>query len=708
MIKKEKLLACLFLAILNCIVVTAVEFGPQNLFQQQKNYDIKEKTSKTGKTYYIPYTFDIYPQLNTKNKQVLEFELQKLETSIAHGTDKEGRLDCPRVFNPACDGNFWYRQPDGSCNNLNQTWWGASNTPYKRIKNPNFQDGTNSPRALGVDGKRLKSGREIANKVHFPSDLYKDITHLLPIFGQFVIHDVVRTVHTLGPDGDVKKCVCGSTSPDCISIPIPKDDYRFKNQECLIMVREADARETFDCDLESRTQLNLINSWLDNSNIYGNTKEEEAQLRAFYGGRLEVSYFKGAAGPLLPSKCPFNAFYLLKKRDVCFISGDDRVNQYPTLTAMHTLWVREHNRVAGELWKINPHWDDERLFQEAKRIVNGIYQNIVYWEWLPLIIGNDLIGIFDLQPQKDDRYFTGYDESIFPNVAVEFAVAAARFGHTLFRPTISKANNYYNVIANYTLRDVMFSPEMVIPDKSLDEILLGTVTDMCEQHSPHVNAELHDWLIQDLGNDNPAYWFSLPAINIERGRETGLPGYAFYREKAGLNFPYSFDDLSWISPKNIQRLKTVYKNVLDIDLFTGGLSEAHVEGGIVGPTFAYIIARGFRDWKYADRWFYENPQGITPLAFTKEQLNSLRKMKLNSLFCNNLDVKEVPYNIFLRPDPDTNPFIPCKKVWQLDLKSFKDNVKSEDIDKNIAYAYADKNPLSQPPYDGSDYKKPTD
>ena len=69
------------------------------------------------------------------------------------------------------------------------------------------------------------------------------------------------------------------------------------------------------------------------------------------------------------------------------ISGDVRVNQNPQLTIFQILQLREHNRVAGELARLNPHWDDERLYQEARRIVIAEHQAVTYNEWLPLIIG---------------------------------------------------------------------------------------------------------------------------------------------------------------------------------------------------------------------------------------------------------------------------------------------------------------------------------
>lgn len=71
----------------------------------------------------------------------------------------------------------------------------------------------------------------------------------------------------------------------------------------------------------------------------------------------------------------------------CFESGDTRANENLHLTSMHLLWARHHNYVAENLLKINPRWNDERLFQEAKRIVGAQLQHITYSEFLPVILG---------------------------------------------------------------------------------------------------------------------------------------------------------------------------------------------------------------------------------------------------------------------------------------------------------------------------------
>lgn len=85
--------------------------------------------------------------------------------------------------------------------------------------------------------------------------------------------------------------------------------------------------------------------------------------------------------------------------------GEIRVNEQLVLTVMHTLMAREHNRVANGLAEVNPHWDDETLFQEARRINIAEIQHITYNEFLPILLGKDVMEKFGLVLEKQVYFF---------------------------------------------------------------------------------------------------------------------------------------------------------------------------------------------------------------------------------------------------------------------------------------------------------------
>lgn len=96
---------------------------------------------------------------------------------------------------------------------------------------------------------------------------------------------------------------------------------------------------------------------------------------------------------------------------VCGKGGDVRAAEQPGLTGIHTILVREHNRIALELSDINGHWDEDRLYHEARKIVNALYQHIIYNEFLPIILGHELMDFSELTVGSDSSY-AGYRETV--------------------------------------------------------------------------------------------------------------------------------------------------------------------------------------------------------------------------------------------------------------------------------------------------------
>src|SRR5262249_15277055 len=124
-----------------------------------------------------------------------------------------------------------------------------------------------------------------------------------------------------------------------------------------------------------RQQVNDITSWLDGSQIYGSDAATADSLRSHVGGQLKTS-----AGNLLP----------IDPDTGMFMAGAIRPNENIELTAVQTLFVREHNRIAASLQKTNPTWDDEKLYQEARRQVIAEEQSITVNEFLPALLGMGL------------------------------------------------------------------------------------------------------------------------------------------------------------------------------------------------------------------------------------------------------------------------------------------------------------------------------
>ena len=276
----------------------------------------------------------------------------------------------------------------GSCNNVANPLWGSTNTPFQRTLLPEYSDGVFKPRRSS-SGSDLPSARlvsiNIVPDVEAPSELD---THNVMQWGQFVDHDMTHTPLFRLSDSNSSGIQCcdedGSQPisqlvlhPECFPIEIPENDPFFSRhgQRCMNFVRSMPAPQ-LSCTFGYGEQMNQITHFHDGSNLYGSDEEDARELRQLTGGLMKSHSVPGSSKGLLPQEegelegeeCQIAAGK--QERDQkCFRAGDSRSNEQPGLTAFHTVWLREHNRLAAGLAFINPYWDDERLYQEARRIV---------------------------------------------------------------------------------------------------------------------------------------------------------------------------------------------------------------------------------------------------------------------------------------------------------------------------------------------------
>ena len=73
----------------------------------------------------------------------------------------------------------------------------------------------------------------------------------------------------------------------------------------------------------------------------------------------------------------------------------------PGLASLHTLWMREHNRIASEITNLRSDLTDEEIFQIARKILIGEMQNIVYDEYLPVVLGEDAMRKYKVSLPSD-------------------------------------------------------------------------------------------------------------------------------------------------------------------------------------------------------------------------------------------------------------------------------------------------------------------
>lgn len=430
-----------------------------------------------------------------------------------------------------------------------------------------------------------------------------------------------------------------------------------------------------NCALGPRVHINTITATIDGNTIYGSTKHIADQLRTFSGGLLKVQDVFRSRGlkPLLPKQTDLPSLDCFDRPNnlYCFLGGDERVNEQPTLTVMHTIYVRDHNRLARQLAALNPHWDDDRIYHETRHIEAATIQHVLISEYLPLLIGHDMMLQHNLTESPPNTYWTGYNPQVTPSISQGFSTAAFRQGHTFIQGRVRLHDSAtHDFVDSIQLRQLFKRPFHYYQPGRMDQVLAGITNTPAQTYDPFITEEIAGHLFQLSGQK---FGMDLPAINLARGREQGTPGYNLYREWCGLGRARSFEDLTPVMANGTAHLYSrLYKHVDDIDLWSGGVSERRLPGAQVGPTFACMIARQFANIKRGDRFWYE--VGNQPSSFTLDQLREIKKATQARLLCKNSDqMKMIQRKALMLPHPIKNPRVPCDSIPDPDLKFWLEN-----------------------------------
>jgi hypothetical protein len=483
-----------------------------------------------------------------------------------------------------------WRTIDGTDNNVANPNQGAAETRQIRFGYgddfPDDPNGVNNngfgdiiitaPNARTVSNTLLAQNGSVVNDRHLTDWIFQ--------WGQWITHDMDLT--RTGPQFNVLST--GAVGDFRIPVTDPNDPL-FNPANPFIPFNRSEIDAGTGVPGQRREVINSITSYIDASMVYGSDPVRAAALRTFVGGRLKIS-----AGNLLPLNTPglpnadqFGAGAAL------FLAGDIRANEQIGLTVVHTLFVREHNRLANRIHQLQPQLTDEEIYQLARHLVAAEMQKITYDEYLPAMFG------YDFAPDADDAT---YNPAVDASVTNSFAHAFFRFGHSQINETTLLVNNQNNTVGSLSIRDAFFNPD-ILKDApgNVGRILKG----LASQNGQENDLLLVDGIRNNLFGPPGAGGLDLGALDIQRGRDHGLPDYNNLRGNYGLTQVTSFAEIT-SDPVIQQKLQQLYGNVNNIDAFVGALAEDHLPGSSAGPLITAIVSNQFTRLRDGDRFFYTN------------------------------------------------------------------------------------------------------
>ena len=520
-----------------------------------------------------------------------------------------------------------FRTIDGTCNNTTnpeRMEWGAADIALMRTVNIDYgQPDTRNDMA----GQNRPSPRKVSNVVvaqaeDLPSN--RNLSSLVFTWGQFLDHDI-----DLSPESE--------TEYEPIALPADEPLFSYDIPFFRSEVHEGTG------ETNARQQTNIITSWIDASNVYGSEDSRAQWLRTFNHGKLKTS-----AGNLLPYNTIDGELDSEIDPDApsmagdnggtvkTFVAGDVRAAEQPGLTSLHTLFVREHNRICERMRQQGMN-DDEEMYQRARKRVGALIQRITYSEFLPAL------GI-QLSPPS------GYRPEVRPDIANSFSTAAYRLGHTMVTEELLLRDNRCDEIGpgSLSLVEAFFNPE-VLETYNIDPILKGLSMQVQQEVDPYIIDNLRNFLFAVQGSPGN-FGLDLASLNIQRGRDHGLPDYnrmrAIYLGTPATNFNQITGD-----PQIRQALMEVSNNnINNLDPWVGLLSEQHLPGKSVGPTLHAMLRHQFERLRDGDFYFYQHDPFLPPQV--RDRVN---QTSLADVIEDNTSLENLPNDIFLAEECRDRP-----------------------------------------------------
>lgn len=427
-------------------------------------------------------------------------------------------------------------------------------------------------------------------------------------WGQFLDHELDLVKDRKLPDD------APADHPDRSPIEVPADDHRLEFRGTTIPFVRSVRRNDHDLP-------NSHTAYIDASNVYGTCRQRLERLRSKAGGKMATTHGRllphdttgdddcephdparatGTDPQLTAAKLLLGDAMQPDARAVSaaagpprlqYLAGDIRANEHPVLLSLHTIFVREHNWWCDRLADRDSSWDDEELFQRARKLVGAEMQSVTYNEFLPALLGTGALGSYD-----------GFDAAVDPGISVLFATACYRLGHSMVHDDVVLSSEGYSV----QLADMFFAPEFVERlgvERWLSRLAYRPVNAI----DPRVVDGLREFLFRNREGNGSQQMLDLAALNIQRGRDHGLPDFNRCRQARGIDLPPvgSFAELTG-DPWLTERLEQAYGQIEQLDPWVGALSERPAEGRRVGDLLHATLVDQFTRLRDGDFYWFEH------------------------------------------------------------------------------------------------------